>query len=130
MIPRRRQPTHPGKILLRDFLEPRKLTQMELARRMGVSIQRVNALINEKRDVSAETAILLSRVLKTSAEFWMNLQNAHDLYEARQHLATPTVNTMSKKKREADFPAGKLTRVKDVLPPPDQLVMPAEAPIK
>ena len=45
MIPRRRQPTYPGKILLRDFLEPRKLTQMELARRMGVSIQRVKDVL-------------------------------------------------------------------------------------
>lgn len=87
MIPAHRKPTHPGDILLREFLEPMRLTQMALARRMGVPVQRVNTLINGKRDVTAETAILLSRVLKTSPEFWMNLQDAYDLYEAREHLA-------------------------------------------
>ena len=87
MIPKHRKPNHPGEILLEEFLAPMKLSQVELARRMGVPIQRVNTLINGKRDVTAETAILLSRVLKTSPEFWMNLQDARDLYEAREHLA-------------------------------------------
>ena len=87
MIPKHRKPTHPGEILLREFLEPMDLSQVELAHRMGVPVQRVNTLINGKRDVTAETAILLSRVLKTSPEFWMNLQDALDLYEAREHLA-------------------------------------------
>jgi len=86
MIPKNRKPTHPGEILLEEFLNPMGLTQLELARRMGVPIQRVNTLVNGKRDMSAETAILLSRVLKTSSEFWMNLQVACDLFEARQHL--------------------------------------------
>ena len=93
MIPRHRQPTHPGNILLHEFLEPMELTQMELADRMGVSIQRVNTLINGRRDMTAETAILLSRVLKTTPEFWMNLQAACDLYKAREHV----VHTDSKK---------------------------------
>lgn len=87
MIPKHRKPSHPGEILLEEFLEPMKLSQVELARRMGVPIQRVNTLINGKRDITAETAILLSRVLKTTPEFWMNLQDAIDLYEARKHLA-------------------------------------------
>ena len=87
MIPKHRKPTHPGEILLREFLEPMSLSQVELAHRMGVPVQRVNTLVNGKRDVTAETAILLSRVLKTSPEFWMNLQDAHDLYEAKEHLA-------------------------------------------
>ena len=87
MIPRHRKPTHPGEILLREFLEPKGLSQIELAHRMGVPVRRVNTLVNGKRDITAETAILLSRVLKTSPEFWMNLQDAHDLYEAQEHLA-------------------------------------------
>lgn len=87
MIPAHRKPTHPGEILLEEFLEPMRLTQMELAHRMGVPVQRVNTLINGKRDMTAETAILLSRTLKTTPEFWMNLQDACDLYEARAHLA-------------------------------------------
>lgn len=87
MIPKHRKPSHPGEILLQEFLEPMDLSQVELARRMSVSVQRVNTLVNGKRDITAETAILLSRVLKTSPEFWMNLQDALDLYEAREHLA-------------------------------------------
>jgi addiction module antidote protein, HigA family len=86
MIPKSRKPTHPGEILVEEFLKPMSLSQVELARKMGVSIQRVNTLINGKRDMSAETAILLSRVLKTSSEFWMNLQVSLDLYEAQQHI--------------------------------------------
>lgn len=86
MIPKNRQPTHPGEILLEEFLNPLEITQVELARKMGVPVQRVNTLINGKRDMTAETAILLSRVLKTSSEFWMNLQVAYDLYEARQAI--------------------------------------------
>mgnify|MGYP001610944313 FL=1 len=62
------------------------ISQIELARRMGVPVQRVNTLINGKRDMSAETAILLARALKTSSEFWMNLQVACDLYEAQRLL--------------------------------------------
>ena len=87
MIPKQRKPNHPGEILLEEFLQQMKLSQVELARRMGVPVQRVNTLINGKRNITAETAILLSRVLKTSPEFWMNLQDARDLYEAREHLA-------------------------------------------
>ena len=86
MIPKHRRPSHPGEILLREFLLPMKVTQVELARRMGVPIQRVNTLINGKRDMSAESAILLSRSLKTSSEFWMNLQVAFDLFKASKRL--------------------------------------------
>ena len=86
MISKRRKPVHPGKVLLQEFLEPTELSQVDLAQRMGVPVQRVNTLINAKRDVTAETAILLSRVLKTTPEFWMNLQGAYDLYEAQEHL--------------------------------------------
>ena len=83
MDPSHRSPTHPGEILIHEFLGPMKLSQVELAHRMGVPVQRVNTLINGKRDMTAETALLLSKVLRTSAEFWMNLQNAYDLYEAK-----------------------------------------------
>lgn len=86
MTPKNRKPTHPGEILLEEFLKPMGMSQMELAKKMGVPVQRVNTLINGKRDMTAETAILLSRVLKTSSEFWMNLQVAYDLFEARQAM--------------------------------------------
>lgn len=87
MIPQHRKPTHPGEVLLKEFLEPMRLSQVALAHRMGVPVQRINTLVNGKRDMTAETAILLSRVLKTTPEFWMNLQGALDLYLAKQHLA-------------------------------------------
>lgn len=86
MIPKNRKPTHPGEILLEEFLKPARMSQVELARQMGVPIQRINTLINGKRDMTAETAILLSRALKTSSEFWMNLQVACDLYDAQRSL--------------------------------------------
>lgn len=86
MIPKNRIPTHPGKVLKEDFLKPMGMSQVELARRMGVPIQRINTLINGKRDVTAETAILLARVLKTSPRLWMNLQVALDLFKASKHL--------------------------------------------
>lgn len=86
MIPKNRKPSHPGEILLEEFLKPMGMSQVDLARRMRVPIQRVNTLINGKRDMTAETAILLSGVFKNSPEFWMNLQSACDLYEARRTL--------------------------------------------
>ena len=86
MLPTHRKPTHPGEILLKEFVGPMGISQADLARRMGVPIQRVNTLINEKRGITAETALLLSRELKTTPEFWMNLQAVFDLYEARAAL--------------------------------------------
>lgn len=87
MIPKNRIPTHPGEILLEEFLLPSNMTQIELARRMGVPIQRVNTVVRGKRDITPETAILLSRVFKTKAEFWMNLQVTRDLAIAEQKLS-------------------------------------------
>ena len=88
MIPKYRTPTHPGEILSEEFIKPMGMSQVELARAMKVPIQRVNTLISGKRGVTAETAILLARRLKTTPEFWMNLQNAWDLYQAARVLKT------------------------------------------
>ena len=87
MIPKHRSPTHPGEILEEEFLKPLEMTQVALAAKMGVPIQRVNTIISGKRGITAETAVLLARVLKTSAEFWMNLQSKFDLWHAEQALA-------------------------------------------
>ena len=86
MTPKKRRPSLPGEILLEEFLKPMGMSQVGLARQMGVPIQRVNTLINGKRDMTAETAMLLSDVFKNSPQFWMNLQVACDLYDARQAL--------------------------------------------
>ena len=90
MLPQHRKPTHPGEILLEEFVKPSGMSQASLAGKMGVPIQRVNTLINERRDVTPATAILLSRVLRTSPEFWMNLQTAYDLYLAQREMAGHT----------------------------------------
>ena len=86
MLPKHRKPSHPGEILLQEFLEPKGISQVEFAKTLGVPVQRINTLVNGKRGVTAETAILLGRELGTSPEFWMNLQNAWDLYAASQTL--------------------------------------------
>ncbi len=86
MIPKNRKPTHPGEILLEEFLKPMGMTQQQLAGRLKVPVQRINTLINEKRGVTPETAILLSRVFKNSPEFWMNLQMTYDLYQAKNTI--------------------------------------------
>ena len=87
MIPNNRIPTHPGEILLEEFLVPMEMSQTQLAATMSVPIQRVNTLVSGKRGVTPETAILLSRVFKASPEFWMNLQAGYDLAIAEQKMA-------------------------------------------
>lgn len=86
MLPKHRPPTRPGEILLEEFLKPTGMTQTGLAEKMGVPIQRVNTLINGKRGVTAETALLLAQIFKTSPQFWMNLQTAYDLWQAQQKM--------------------------------------------
>ena len=88
MLPKNRAPTAPGEMLLEEFLKPRSVTQVELASRMGVPIQRVNTIVNGKRGVTAETAILLAEVLDTTPEFWMGLQADYDLWHALRKRAT------------------------------------------
>lgn len=82
----KRRPTTPGEVLKEEFLIPLGMTQVELAAKIGVPLQRVNTIIAGRRAVTAETAILLANVFKTSPEFWMNQQTAVDLWEARQKL--------------------------------------------
>ena len=79
MLPKNRTATHPGVVLLEDFLKPMGLTQTDLAKHLGVSIQRINELVRGKRGITPETAWLLAKSLDTSPEFWMNLQMHHDL---------------------------------------------------
>ncbi len=83
MIPSNRTATHPGVILLKEFLEPMELTQKALAAHVGVPVQRVNEVIRGKRGITPETAWLLSEALRTTPEFWLNLQSTHDLSAKR-----------------------------------------------
>ncbi len=79
MIPSNRIATHPGIILLKEYLEPLELTQKALAAHVGVPVQRINEIVRGKRGISPETAWLLSEALCTTPEFWLNLQSTHDL---------------------------------------------------
>ena len=79
-IPNIRPPTTPGEMLREEFLEPMGLTQQQLANDIGVSYQRVNELINNKRGITPSTALRLGKYFGTSPDFWLNLQRANDLY--------------------------------------------------
>ena len=81
MIPSSRTATHPGTVLLKEFLEPMGLTQKALASHIGIPVQRINEIVKGKRGVSPNTAWLLSEAFGTSPEFWLNLQATHDLSE-------------------------------------------------
>jgi addiction module HigA family antidote len=83
MQPTKRVPTHPGEILLEEFLVPLEISQVELAAHIGVPVQRVNEIVRGKRGVSPESAWLLAQALGTTPEFWVHLQSAHDLAAQR-----------------------------------------------
>lgn len=74
------EPASVGSILKEEFLDPMKISQGDLAKAMGVSRKTVNELCGNKRGITAETAMLLSKVLGTSTEFWINLQIMNDLW--------------------------------------------------
>ena len=89
MMPKNRAPTHPGEVLLEEFLKPLGISQVAFAAHIGVPIQRVNELIHERRGVTPETAWLLAHALGTTPEFWMNLQSIHDLAATRPRKLVP-----------------------------------------
>jgi antitoxin HigA-1 len=77
--PNNMPPIHPGEILRLEFLEPLEMSPTVLARALGIPPNRVIAIVNEQRSITAETAILLEAYFKVSAVFWLNLQRAYDL---------------------------------------------------
>jgi addiction module HigA family antidote len=77
-------PLHPGQVLSEIYLSEMNLNQSEFARRCGCSPRKVNEIVNGKRGISADFAIILERVLGTSAEMWVRMQAEYDLWEARQ----------------------------------------------
>jgi addiction module HigA family antidote len=86
-IPTHRVPTHPGEILLEEFLQPMGLTQRELAQAIRVPYQRINELVNGRRGITPSTALRLAKYFGMSADFWMNFQLRWDLYHAQQSEA-------------------------------------------
>ena len=94
-LPRKRPPTHPGEMLYEEFIKPLKLTQVELANRLGVSYPRLNEIIKGRRSVTPDTALRLSRVLGMSADFWLGLQQDWDLWHA---MNSPEAKSISRLK--------------------------------
>jgi addiction module HigA family antidote len=84
-VPTNRIPTHPGEMLLEEFLNPMDITQRDLADNIHVPYQRINEIVNGRRGITPSTALRLAKFFDMSADFWMNLQLRWDLYFARQN---------------------------------------------
>lgn len=95
-IPTHGPPTHPGEMILEEFLKPLTMTQTEFARRMGVAWTRANQLIKGKRGVTTDTALRLEQLFGMPAEFWLTLQLRWDLYQA---MHAPSVKAIRKIQR-------------------------------
>ncbi len=103
-LPSNRLPTSPGEMLAEEFLVPLAMTQVELAERLEIPFQRVNQIIRGKRAVTPDTALRLSQLFGTSAEFWLNLQQAWDLSLALRSPAArgiQRIRPLSQTKRRA-----------------------------
>ncbi len=89
-VPTHRAPTHPGKMLLIEFLVPMGLSQRDLANAINVPYQRINEIINGRRGITPSTALRIAKFFGMTPDFWMNLQLRWDLYHAEkveaQHL--------------------------------------------
>ena len=81
---KKRQPTHPGGILKRHYLEPLSLTISKIAKDLGVSRKTISKIINEKGSITPDMALRLSKAFNTTPELWLNLQAKYDLWAAEQ----------------------------------------------
>jgi addiction module HigA family antidote len=82
-VPKYREPTHPGEMLLEEFLKPMSISQQSLSRSIRVPYQRINEIVNKRRGITPATALRLGRYFGNTAAFWMNLQLRWDLYRAQ-----------------------------------------------
>ena len=82
-VPTHREPTHPGEMLLEEFLKPMNLTQRVLADGIHVPYQRINELVNKRRGETPSTALRLAKFFGMTPDFWMNLQLRWDLYQTK-----------------------------------------------
>jgi addiction module HigA family antidote len=99
-----RRPTTPAEVLRYDILESCGITQKGLARAMGVSLLTINQLVNERRSVTAETALRLAAVTGTSASVWLNLQREVDLHDARRKHGAKIAKLRRLPRFQADEP--------------------------
>lgn len=86
MITIDREPTSPGEILDEEFLKPLNITQKQLANHLGCDMKVINRIVNNRTSVSAEMAVKLGSALGTSPEFWLNAQQALDIYKAKRKV--------------------------------------------
>ncbi|OGP57378.1 MAG: addiction module antidote protein, HigA family [Deltaproteobacteria bacterium RBG_13_61_14] len=87
-VPTHREPTHPGEMLLEEFLKPMEVSQRELAGALHMPYQRVNEIVNARRGITPATALRLAKYFGTTEGYWMNLQLRWDLYRARRTEAS------------------------------------------
>lgn len=87
-IPSHRPPTHPGEMLLEEFLKPMGITQKELSSSIHVPYQRINEVINQKRGITPSTALRLAKYFGVSEDFWLNIQLRWDLFKAKRKEVT------------------------------------------
>jgi antitoxin HigA-1 len=95
-LPTEGPPTHPGEMLLEEFLRPLDMTQVELAKRIQVSYPRVNEIVRGKRGISPDTALRLAALFGTTPEFWLNGQRNWDLWHA---MRAPTARILKSIRR-------------------------------
>ena len=86
-IPTNRKPTHPGEILLEEYLIPMGISQYRLAKEISVPARRINEIVHGKRAISADTALRLARFFGTTELFWVNLQTRYDMEIEKDCLA-------------------------------------------
>lgn len=93
-LPSHRRPTHPGEVFREEFLAPLGMTQREAAERLRISYPRMNEIINGKRSVTPDTALRFARLTGTEPDFWLNLQQALDLWDAMHSDAAAEVEAI------------------------------------
>lgn len=104
MLPTHRPPTHPGEMLLKEFLEPLGVSQVEAASRMSIPFQRLNAIVKGRRGVSADTALLFEALTRWDAEIWLTLQAKWDLwYALKERGRRPKVQPLPKSAAPVDL---------------------------
>lgn len=102
-VPTHREPTHPGEMLIQEFLIPMGITQKDLADSINVPYQRINEIINKKRGITPSTALRLAKFFGLSEDFWMNIQLRCDLYKTKksEERDLQSITPFSNKKTQA-----------------------------
>jgi addiction module HigA family antidote len=87
MMGKKRKPVHPGEILREEFMAPLELSMNKMAMALRVPVTRIADIVNERRGITADTALRFARYFKNSPAFWMNLQTRYDLEMAEDEIA-------------------------------------------